>query len=455
MNILYPLIAVPFVKLFGLSLAVYRLPMLIISVIAIYLFFYALLKANLKSSKTFIIMMVIFLSPIMIEYSRWTVESNLFPHLMVIFISFLILFINELEKSINDKTAIVYWILFNLIIAISAYAYSNTWIFLVFFIIGVYLFLIWKYKKRSTKFIFISMSILLIFIWPLILFIYVNYISHSQMILFNRITITKLTVNRSASQFVIGHGNSLIAIKDNLINTFKILVTGDDGMPKNTLPFIGAFYPLMLTFAPIGFGFMVKRRMELINTVIFISFFACLPGIAIILPNFTHLSPLMLPLLYMEAIGVYYVCSTQSAKIIFTGIFLSVLCIYIYTYFVTRDYDLHNTAQETPTELKYAIYAANSLHRKVMIISPLGRSMYVVPRFYSPISPYKFNEIKANEKEVEHTYYRNYGKWYFDDHLDSQPNKSWVYLVHDSSGTNNELRKMNSKKYGTYTLYWK
>ncbi len=99
MNILYPLIAVPFIKVLGLSVAVYRLPLLVISILAMLMFFYTLITIGEKDSTIFIVMMVVFLSPVMIEYSRWSVESNLFPWLMVIFVSLLLLFVNQVESN--------------------------------------------------------------------------------------------------------------------------------------------------------------------------------------------------------------------------------------------------------------------------------------------------------------------------------------------------------------------
>lgn len=452
MNILYPLITVPFIKMFGLSVAVYRLPLLLISVLAILLFFYVLIKLDEKSTTIFVMMMVIFLSPVMIEYSRWAVESNLFPWLMVIFVSFLLLFINQFEKH-NKKWATINWILFNITVGGSAYAYSNTWIFLTTFMILLYAYFIWKLKKEAIKLIVLSLCILLIIIWPLALFIYVNYISHKEIILFGNVTITKLVVNRSSSQFVIGHGNNLLAIRNNLIDTFRVLITGYDGMAKNALPVVGAFYPFMLTFSLIGFGYSVVRRSR-IDIVFLISTAACVPGICIILPNYTHLSTFMLPLLYLESTGVCYVCKNEYSKRVFIVIFILALIIYMYVYFNTRYYDLHNTAQETPVELKKAIEKANSLKREIVIISPLGKSMYVVPRFYMPISPYVFDKIKSNEAPAEHTYYRYYGKWHFDDRLSNDPDKSKVYIISDLSDINGQLVNMNHKRFGTFTVYW-
>lgn len=260
MNILYPLMNVPFIKLFGLSLIVYRLPMLIINIVSIYIFFYMLLSTMKKSEDIFIIMTVVFLSPVMIQYSRWAVESNLFPPLMVTFISFLVLFDQNIKYK-KIKYAWIDWVCFNFVIVLSAYAYSGMWIFLAIFMSFTYINIWIQLKGKSLPFIFSSLLFLIIFLFPLILFLYVNYISHHQIVLWHKITITKLATNRSSSSLVIGdHINLPLALKQNIKNIFYVLVTGYDGMPKNALPFIGAFYPLMLTFAPIGFIYSLFHK---------------------------------------------------------------------------------------------------------------------------------------------------------------------------------------------------
>ena len=80
--------------------------------------------------------------------------------------------------------------------------------------------------------------------------------------------------------------------------------------------------------------------------------------------------------------------------------------------------------------------------------------MYVVPRFYLPISPYEFNKLKSKEIPAEHTYYRYYDKWHFSDKLDNNIDKSKIYIISNASGTSTKLNVMKHKRYGTYTMYW-
>lgn len=125
MNALYLYLTIPFIKVFGLTLFAYRLPMVLVSIIASFYFLYALLRTNWKDSNVIILMVVLFLSPAMITSSRWAVESNIFPSLVVIVAATMILFLSSKGWRKN-----LLFVLYNVFLGISAYAYSNNWLFL-------------------------------------------------------------------------------------------------------------------------------------------------------------------------------------------------------------------------------------------------------------------------------------------------------------------------------------
>lgn len=69
--------------------------MALISIFAAFYLFYALLKAHWKDTNIIALILLIFLSPAMITSSRWVVESNIFPSLVVLGIATMILFLNS------------------------------------------------------------------------------------------------------------------------------------------------------------------------------------------------------------------------------------------------------------------------------------------------------------------------------------------------------------------------
>ena len=83
---------IPFVKIFGLSLFAVRLPMAILGCLAIFVMYKLLrLIGNKKIALVGTIFLVI--CPWHVMKSRWGLESNLFPELILFSIYFLEIFI--------------------------------------------------------------------------------------------------------------------------------------------------------------------------------------------------------------------------------------------------------------------------------------------------------------------------------------------------------------------------
>lgn len=452
MNILYPFLAIPFVKIFGLSLGIYRLPMLIISLSTAVFFCYVLLKTEKNKTLSLFILTVIFLSPVTIQYSRWAVESNLFAFLLITAISFLILFLYKHNQ--NKQHELIFWILFNIAIGLSTYAYSAMWIFLFLFILFTYVY-IFKLFRDRWKLIFISITILFIITLPILLFIYVNYVSKKAIIL-GSLTITKLPASRSASQFIFSKGFSLTAILKNCLQVVKVLILGRDGLVKLALPRIGAFLPGMIFFSLVGVLLCFIKPKKEITVVFLLCFLASIPGTMITIPNYSHLQDLVVPVLFFEALGAYYIFKNTIIRYVFLVLFLIGSLIFMHSYFTTYAFDLHNNSSDSPSELGIAIKKADKLHRKVYLISPINQAGYTVTRFYVPISPYKFNEQKPRVTPQEFTLYDHYGKWFFNNSLSSQEVKyNNAYIVFNQSPKPRELDSFKHKQFSSYTLFWK
>lgn len=73
------LIAIPFVKLLGLNLIAYRLPMVLLSIFSAFVLLIGMLKYKLPNKLIILSFLTIFLSPWSMMANRWALESNLFP----------------------------------------------------------------------------------------------------------------------------------------------------------------------------------------------------------------------------------------------------------------------------------------------------------------------------------------------------------------------------------------
>ncbi len=186
-NALYAYILMPFIKIFGLNVYSVRLPMAIIGCISVLVWFY-LLKLNFKNiDKKFLIMFGIFcFFPWHVMKSRWAVESNLFPDIILYAIYFISKFL------IKNKKSAMY--IASIFIGISSYSYGTSYIFLPIFCIILFTYLLLK-KYIDIKTLILSCIIIFIIAFPMILFTVINYFD-LETIKIGNITIPKMILSR-------------------------------------------------------------------------------------------------------------------------------------------------------------------------------------------------------------------------------------------------------------------
>lgn len=448
MNALYLYLTIPFIKLFGLTLAVYRLPMVLFSILAAFYFLYALLKTNWKDSNIIILMIILFLSPAMITSSRWAVESNIFPSLVAVAAATMILFLS----SEGWKRTLLF-VLYNAILGISAYAYSNNWLFLACTTLLVYGWLIFTKKVNAKQVIMGGVTILLL-VWPLALFMYVNYISHKELQVLG-LTITKMAISRGSSQFALGNG--VVGIWNNIVAATIMMVTGNDGMVRVELPIFGPFYPFMLVFAVVGLFKKVSSKFNDVDTYMMLLLLASIPTFVLILPNFVHYNAMFVPILYFEYVGLRSILDTRFMKVSFLISMAVLLTLFARSYLVTNAAELRDGGIEVSSDVRNAIGATHKFKdKKVVFVTRYGKQYYPVVLFYEQISPKKFFKTREKLEPADHLEYSYFDKYYFEVNLDNlKISKNKVYIVQNNVGLDlSKFSKSKSEIYGTYTVYY-
>lgn len=113
-NVLYSYIMTIFIAIFGNSVFAIRLPMAIVGCISLFVF-YQLLKRNINKKVALIGLFFFAICPWHIMKSRWGLESNLFPDL-ILWSVFLIV------EALRSKK-MLFWYIGFIILALSGYAY--------------------------------------------------------------------------------------------------------------------------------------------------------------------------------------------------------------------------------------------------------------------------------------------------------------------------------------------
>ena len=240
-NALYCYLAIPFIARLGNTALALRLPMAILSSLTLYILFFTLRK-RIGEKKALLFTLFLIINPWHIRKSRWALECNIFPDLVLI--SSLLL-----AYGVSQKNYFFYY--FSAILfGFSAYSYGTSYFFLFFFIISflVYLF-IKKPRKRYHQIIYLGVRFVRVV--PIILFLYIN-IFNKETIHYLWFDIPKLKTDRFHTVTSVFSANFLNDCFNNFKNCLRLVFLQNDGLRFNNIPYFGTLYLFTLPFSLIG-----------------------------------------------------------------------------------------------------------------------------------------------------------------------------------------------------------
>lgn len=311
-NVLLTYLTIPFVKIFGMNLFSARIVMLLVSISSIF-GFYLLMKEITNNKQIALISMIIYIiCPWQIMLSRWGLESNLFPLVAIWAIYFLI-------KSTKQNN---HWYLLPscVIFGISLYSYAISYIFVPLFLIVCYIIMFKKKLLHLNSFI-VSNVILLIFALPLMLFLAVNYGIIGEFSI-GKISIYKMNSIRTSE---IGFSFK------NIINLFRLLFLGQDGLQYN-YPFnIGFLYIIALPLSIFGIFSSCSKifKEKKINYILAFVWLTISLFISLFIQdvNVNKINILMPAILIFESFGIYELI--KYSKISFLALSSILLCLIV------------------------------------------------------------------------------------------------------------------------------
>lgn len=296
-SVLYSILLIPFIKILGLNIFSMRFVMAIVGCISLVIM-YLLLK-EMKNEKIALIGLAFFaICPWHIMKSRWGMEANLFPDLILWAVYFLVRYLNQRQKR---------WLIISaIILGLSSYSYGTSYFFLPLFLIPVLIKLI-KSKKMTILNSGIMLGIVGIIALPIIIFIFINTFNFNEVKIFS-ITIPRLVVNRYEEMVTIFNGGFFVGIYSNFITLIKLIIFQEDGLIWNSIGAFGIIYLTSLPFFIIGIilEFRNKERKYsfLLNTWFIVSVLMTLTLSEV---NINRCNILMIPLAYYSIIGIAYV----------------------------------------------------------------------------------------------------------------------------------------------------
>ena len=333
-SVLYSYLMIPVIAVTGLTEYGIRLPMAITGAISLYVFYY-LIKNIFDNKKYGIIATAFFaICPWHIMKSRWGMECNIFPDLILLASLLLVLGLKK-EKTGLQVLAFV-------VLAISSYSYGTSYLFLPVFVLGTLGYLIYK-KELTIKKSIIYLLVMFVLCIPIIVYIFINTFGLEQ-ITIGKVTIPKLLVNRYDEVSTVFSGNIFENCVNNLLETLRILILQNDKLEWNAIPQYGLFYLISIVFFIIGLRACVKKyKKNNFNQIMNIWMISAIVLCAFCVANINRINIIMIPCVYYIVVGLFeFLTKYKQLTVCIAVIYMVLFIEFMYSY-VNKDYNKYYT----------------------------------------------------------------------------------------------------------------
>ena len=436
-NALYTYLMMPFIAMFGLTTFAIRLPMAIIGGISL-IVFYLLLKRMINQKTAIIGLIFLAICPWHIMKSRWGLESNLFPDLMLLSV-FLII------KGIQDKKRI-FQILGYIVAGLTAYAYGTSYFFLPLFFIPV-LFIMLKKKEITVKELIINLAVIGIVALPIIIFVIINTFNLPEIEL-PFLTIPRMEVNRYEEITSIFSSDFLEKSLDNFAGGLKILMYQVDGLPWNSLEDIGTIYTFSTIFTILGIIVAIKNRKNIkYGYIMGIWLIVSILLLFVCEPNINRLNIIFFPIIFYTVVGIDEIA--KQGKVF--AVLLAIVYILSFGLFVNsylsenaNDYMTFESNLEEPIEY------LNTLQDKEIYITNSIKEPYIYVLFYTKYDTRDFvDTVEYYNGNGAFRQVKSFGNYNFISINMLDDRQENVYLLRENEY---EDVKNNPEKYGIDSL---
>lgn len=297
MNALETYLLIPLMAIFGPKDWVIRVPQVVIAILSLPAVYGIAQRVYGKAVAVWTLMIVSW-CPWHIMLSRWGLESNLAPGMLLFGLYF---FLRGAEKQ-------RFYLLSAFFYGVSLYSYAVVWLYVpVILVVSVIYLLHEKKLSWNSRILWGCIGILVVMGAPLVLVLAVNY-GYIGEIRARFFSVPKLDFLRTTQT----DGYTVI---EKLQNLWKLLVKQSDGLIWNSPEKYGLYYPYGVIFVLIGMMRTIRRLLRKMKKkqyapeLFIILQFTC----ALILGvtshvNVNRINMIWFPLLLMEGCGVEAVC---------------------------------------------------------------------------------------------------------------------------------------------------
>lgn len=438
-NALYTYMIIPFVKLLGLSILTTRLPMAILGCISLVIMYKLLIM--IKDKQLALIGLAFFaICPWHIMKSRWGLESNIFPDLVLLAVFFII-------KAIQENKIYKLYIA-SAILGLCAYAYGTSYFFLPIFVIPLLIYLVKKHTI-TWKNAIISLGIVFIVSLPIILYVIINTFDLPQIKILC-FTIPRMTSNRYESVSSIFSDKFLSSSWSNFKQSIKILLLQNDGLGWNYISPYGITYLFSIPLTMIGLIENLKKR-SIEKNLINIWFIAAFLLLFVCEPNINRINIMMIPMIYYTIIGLFEVVDKIPKISILIGIiYLCAFAMFLYTYSGTNFDRYAVFTDNIESTIKYV----DSLDVDTIYFQYRYKEPYIYTLFYIEENTKEFVQtvkyIKNDKVDFENI--KSYGKYNFYLPKEIKHEDRTVYVVANDNNLNIDYSDWKVTQFEKFTV---
>ena len=239
------------IKIFGYSLFVVRLPLLVISIISLVVFYDLIRRISKNNTIALIGLGLLAISPWHILQGMWALDCNILPHILLIAVY--LLYIGIIKKS--------RWTLYLSMVffALTLYSYGIAIYFtpILLLIFAIYL---KRKKKISIPDLIVCIVIFLVLAMPIIIMFAINILKTNQSIYLGNITIPFYESLSRTDDMIFFSSNILVQFFINIGFTVLMILGEFDGCTWNSSLIFGTAYHITLVFVIVAIVIRIKNK---------------------------------------------------------------------------------------------------------------------------------------------------------------------------------------------------
>jgi len=389
----------PFVAVFGLNVFTIRLPMAITGCASVAVF-YKLIKTLWDEHTALVSTLFFAIYPWHIMKSRWALESNIFPDMVLLGCLLIMLYLKKEKPAYLYAAAAV--------LGLACYSYGTAYLFMPFFAGGIWLYMLAK-KKISTKHFIFSALLLFVTVLPVILFVVINITDLEQMT-FLGFTIPKMYQQRFSA--VTGTGESFLAgCADNLKAFFRILINQGDGLSWNGFKNYGICYIVFVPLVFIGVLLSFFYRKE--HSFVMHWWLVCALLVVMVTDvNVNRVNIVFIPVAYYISITLASFCRCSR----YFKYAAAICCVFLFGLFCREYFTVHSKTVSRHFFHSYenALELAEEAESEKIYIGTNINQPYMLTLFYTQGDPHTYIDTaeKLNQKQA-FEFVRSYDKYHF------------------------------------------